>query len=170
MKKNIYIISIILSFSQIIYTQSYPLVTIEDIQYLPDSVLINSGDQPSPLNGDTVRVQGVVMIRPVVDAQTDRRQILIAGDFWMIYIVDPDGQQYEFFDGINPIQVDTMGVNQNTLFDLVDTADVVEFTVVIDEFFTTTQSSISCSDSVCKSFYSSKYCRQFRYKTGTNRG
>jgi len=139
MKKYIYLFSILISFSQIVYTQSYPLVTIEDIQYQAPDSLLQNGDQPSPLNGDTVRVQGVVMIRPVVDAQTDRRPILRAGDFWMIYIVDPDGLQYEFFDGINPIQVDTMGVNQNTLFDLVDTADVVEFTVVIDEFFTTTQ-------------------------------
>ncbi len=128
-----------LAFSGILFAQVYPLVTIEDIQYLPDSVLINSGDQPSPMNGDTVRVQGVVMVRPVVDPQTDRRRIFAAGTRWMIYMVDPNGNQYEFFDGIIPIQHDTTGNNQNTFFDLVDTADVVEFTVVVEEFFTTTQ-------------------------------
>ena len=42
-----------LAFSGMLFAQTYPLVTVEDIQYLPDSVLINEGDQPSPLNGDT---------------------------------------------------------------------------------------------------------------------
>jgi len=114
------------AFSTTLIAQTYPLVTIEDIQYQdPDSLLIN-GDQPSPLFGDTVRVRGVVMVRPVVDPQTDRRRIFAAGGRWMVYMVDPDGQQYEFFDGIIPIQHDTTGNNQNTFFDLVDTADVVE--------------------------------------------
>jgi len=131
-----------IAFSGMLFAQTYPLVTIEDIQYLPDSALINGGDQVSPLNGDTVRVQGVVMVRPVVDPGTDRRRIFAAGERWMIYMVDPNGNQYEFFDGIIPIQHDTTGINQNTFFDLVDTADVVEFTVVIEEFFTTTQAAL----------------------------
>ncbi len=50
--------------------------------------------------------------------------------------------RHDFFDGIIPIQHDTTGVNQNTFFDLVDTADVVEFTVVVEEFFTTTQAAL----------------------------
>ncbi len=82
-----------LAFSGMLIAQTYPLVTVEDIQYLPDSVLINEGDQPSPLNGDTVRVQGVVMVRPIVDAATDRRRIIAAGGRWMIYIQDPNGGQ-----------------------------------------------------------------------------
>ena len=132
----------LLAFSGMLFAQTYPLVTLEDIQYQhPDSLIINGDDQArhNPLFGDTVRVQGVVMVAPVVNAGTDRRRIYAAGNRWMIYMVDPNGNQYEFFDGIIPIQHDTTGVNQNTFFDLVDTADVVEFTVVVEEFFTITQ-------------------------------
>lgn len=133
---------VLLAFGGIIMGQGYPLMTIEEIQYIhPDSLLAN-GDQVSPFLGDTVRIRGVVMVRPVVDPQTDRRRVHAAGGRWMIYLVDPDGQVYDGFDGIIPIQHDTTGVNQNTFFDLVDTADVVEFTVVIEEFFTTTQAAL----------------------------
>ncbi|MCH9030081.1 MAG: T9SS type A sorting domain-containing protein [Bacteroidetes bacterium] len=131
-----------LAFSGMLFAQTYPLVTIEDIQYQDPDSLLQNGDQVSPLFGDTVRVQGVVMVRPVVDPGTDRRRIFAAGTRWMIYMVDPNGNQHEFFDGIIPIQHDTAGVNQNTFFDLVDTADVVEFTVVVEEFFTTTQAAL----------------------------
>ncbi|MCH7965624.1 MAG: T9SS type A sorting domain-containing protein [Bacteroidetes bacterium] len=131
-----------IAFSGMLFAQTYPLVTIEDIQYQHPDSLLQNGDQVSPLFGDTVRVQGVVMVRPVVDPGTDRRRVFAAGNRWMIYMVDPNGNQHEFFDGIIPIQHDTTGVNQNTFFDLVDTADVVEFTVVVEEFFTTTQGAL----------------------------
>ena len=129
-------------FSGVLFAQTFPLVTIEDIQYLPDSVLINSGDQPSPLDGDTVQVKGVVMVRPVVDPQLDRRPIMWAGARWQIYIYDPDGQQYDNFDGMIIIQDDTSEAFQGTFFDLVDTAQVVTFTAVVSEFFTTTQGQL----------------------------
>ena len=132
----------LLAFSGMLFAQTYPLVTIEDIQYQHPDSLLQNGDQVSPLFGDTVRVQGVVMVRPVVDPGTDRRRVFAAGNRWMIYMVDPNGNQHEFFDGIIPIQHDTTGVNQNTFFDLVDTADVVEFTVVVEEFFTTSQGAL----------------------------
>ena len=131
-----------IAFSGMLFAQTYPLVTIEDIQYQHPDSLLQNGDQVSPLFGDTVRVQGVVMVRSVVDPGTDRRRVFAAGNRWMIYMVDPNGNQHEFFDGIIPIQHDTTGVNQNTFFDLVDTADVVEFTVVVEEFFTTTQGAL----------------------------
>jgi hypothetical protein len=142
MMKKLLTLLFFLAFGGSLFAQTYPLVTIEDIQYVPDSILINDGDVPSPLDLDTVRVQGVVMVRPVVDPGTDRRRIFAAGNRWMIYMVDPNGNQHEFFDGVIAIQHDTTGVNQNTFFDLVDTADVVEFTVVVEEFFTTTQCSL----------------------------
>jgi len=60
-----------LAFSGILFAQVYPLVTIEDIQYIPEDILIR-GDTLGEYHGDTVRVQGVVMVRPVVDPGTDR--------------------------------------------------------------------------------------------------
>jgi len=131
-----------LAFSGVLFAQSYPLVTIEEIQYQdPDSLLAN-GDLPSLMLGDTVRVRGVIMVAPIVNPQSDRRRIIAAGARWTCYIQDMDGLQYEFYDGIVPIQHDTNGTNQNTFFDLVDTAQVVEFTVIVEEFFTTTQAAL----------------------------
>jgi len=79
------------------------------------------------------------MVAPVVDASSDRRRIIAAGARWATYIQDEDPQMYDRFDGLYMLQDDTTGENQNTFFDLVDTAQVVEFTAVISEFFTTTE-------------------------------
>jgi hypothetical protein len=112
------------------FAQEYPLVTIQDIQYLPDSV-IAVGDAPSPLNGDTVRVRGVIMVAPVVNPIGDRRRIVAAGTRWYTYFQDPNGQVW---GGLVAIQNDTTEVNQQTFFYLADTAQVIEFTGVISEF------------------------------------
>ena len=44
--------------------------------------------------------------------------------------------------GINVIQHDTTGGNQNTFFDLVDTAQVIQVTGVVGEYYTSTQFSV----------------------------
>jgi hypothetical protein len=113
-----------------IMAQEYPLVTIQDIQFLQDSVIQN-GDAISPLWGDTVLVRGIVMVRPVVDPSTDRRRIIAAGARWSIYIQD---DVTGVWGGINILQNDTVGAAQGTFFDILDTAQVVEFTGVITEF------------------------------------
>lgn len=112
------------------FSQSYPLLTIQQLTATPDSLLA-PGLEYSDYLGDTVRLQGLVLVRPVVDPTTDRRRIIAAGGRWYAYVQDPAGQQ---FGGITVIQNDTTGVNQNTGFDLVDTAQVWEFTAVISVF------------------------------------
>ncbi len=126
------------------FAQEFPLVTIMDIQYLPDSI-ISQGDHPSLMNGDTVRVRGVVMVRPVVDPVTDRRRVIAAGSRWSIFIQDESGAVW---GGINALQHDTTGPNQNTFLDLVDTAQIVEFTGYVEEFFTTTQLALLINPAV----------------------
>lgn len=123
----------VLFFAGFIQAQQYPLVTIRDIQFNLDSL---NSDPPSPLNGDTVRVRGLILVRPVVDPDTNRNTIISAGARWVTYIQDPDGNAW---GGLNVLQNDTSIVNQNTFFDLVDTAQVVEFTGVVTEYFTTTE-------------------------------
>ncbi len=113
-----------------IIAQEYPLVTLQDIQFLPDSVIQN-GDAISPLWGDTVRVRGIVMVSPVVDPSTDRRRIIAAGSRWSIYVQD---EVSGVWGGVNILQNDTVGAAQGTFFDVIDTAQVVEFTGVINEF------------------------------------
>ncbi len=113
----------------------YPLVTVQDIQNVPDS-LISIVDPPSPLNGDTVRFRGVVLVAPIVSPVGDRRRIIAAGARWHIYIQQEGNPN---FGGLAVLQEDTTGDNQQSFFDLLDTAQIVEFTGKINEYFTTTQ-------------------------------
>jgi len=122
------------------YSQN--LVTIEEVQYQDSVSLLTNGDLPSPYNGQTVKLRGIVMVRPVVNAQTDRRPIMWAGTRWVTYLQDDEGLAYPHFDGINVLQDDTTGPNQGTFFDLIDTAQVVEVTATITEYFTTTEGLI----------------------------
>ncbi len=128
------ILLLIVVIAGISLAQPYPLVTIQDIQMVPDSLI--GTDPPSPLNGDTVRVRGLALVRPVIDPDTARRVIISAGARWAIYVQDPDGN---LWGGINVIQHDTVGPAQGTFFDLVDTAQIVEFTGKVAEFNTSTQ-------------------------------
>ncbi len=112
------------------FSQTYPLLTIQQLTTTPDSVL-SPGTEFSDYIGDTVRLRGTILVAPVVNASTDRRRIIAAGGRWYAYVQDPSGQP---FSGITVIQNDTTGVNQNTGFDLVDTAQVWEFTAVLSVF------------------------------------
>ncbi|MBZ0198262.1 MAG: hypothetical protein K8H86_00225, partial [Ignavibacteriaceae bacterium] len=109
------------------------LVSIQDIQFNADSL---GSDPASVLNGDTVRVRGVIIVSPIVHPDTNRLSIISAGARWVTYIEDPNGNAW---GGLNILQEDTTGANQQTFFDLVDTAQVVEFTGVVTEYFTTTE-------------------------------
>lgn len=121
-----------------LYAQQFEQVTIMDIQFLEDSV-IALGDVPSPMLGDTVVIEGIALASTVADPQNDRRPILWAGGRWLTYIQDTSGQVW---GGINVIQHDTTGTNQNTFFDLVDSAQVIRVTGIVDEYFTTTQFTV----------------------------
>lgn len=134
MKVRILLLTLLVTAGFTLSQTQYPLVTIQDIQFVPDS--LQGSDPPSPLNGDTVRVQGIVMVRPVIDPDTNRGVIISAGPRWSVYIQDPNGG---LWGGLNILQQDTSSPGvQNTFMDLVDTAQVVEFTGVISEFLNNT--------------------------------
>lgn len=137
--KLLYTIFAVLILQIVVSAQTYPLVTIQDIQYVPDSLLTTVGGPPSPLQGQTVRIQGVVLVAPVVNATTDRRRIIAAGARWHIYVQSQDGQPW---GGLAVLQMDTSLAVQGTFFDLLDTAQVVEFTGKVNEFNQTTQFEI----------------------------
>lgn len=129
---TIFIAMFILSMN--IFAQQYPLVTIQDIQNVPDSLI--GTDPPSPLNGDTVRVQGLALVSTVIDPDTNRGVIISAGSRWAGYIQDPNSN---LWGGLNIIQNDTNGAAQGTFFDLVDSAQIVELTGIVTEYNTTTE-------------------------------
>lgn len=133
------------------YSQQYPLLTIQEITTTPDSLLA-PGSEYSPYVGDTVRFRGVLTVRPVVDPSTDRRRVIASGPAWTAYVQDVNGLP---FGGIVVRQGDTTGANQNSGFDLVDTAQVWEFTAVITVFSgNTIQASLLVNPPVAVGFIS----------------
>lgn len=136
MKRLISLFVILFLFAKVNFAQEYPLVSIHDIQFWENPTMTEDFSQ---YLGDTVRFRGIVMVRPVIDPETDRRPIIWRGARWSTFAQDPENNEWA---GIVVLQNDTTGENQNTFFDLVDTAQVVEFTAVIENYFTTTQSSL----------------------------
>lgn len=142
MKKSLLVLFVLMAGLTTVFGQAknpppYLLKTISDIQYLPDTTINTVGDGRSPLQGDTVRIRGVVLVRPVVDPVSDRRRVIAAGARWHIYLQDSAGQPW---GGLAVLQMDTSVARQGTFFDLVDTAQIVEFTGVVNEFVTVGQS------------------------------
>lgn len=127
-------LAVLFIFSMNIIAQEYPLVTLQDIQGIPDSLI--GTDPPSPLNGDTVRVRGIALVSTVIDPDTNRGVIISAGNRWATYIQDPESN---LWGGLYILQNDTVGAAQGTFMDLVDSAQVVEFTGIVSEYYTTTE-------------------------------
>lgn len=128
---------LIIASATIIFAQNYPHVSIRDLQFLPDDSL-SAGRDASLHIGDTVQVTGVVMVQPVVDPTFDRRPIMWAGTRWQTYLRDTNYAAVDWA-GINVIQNDTSLAAQQTLMDLLDTAQVVTITGVVAEFVSTGQ-------------------------------
>lgn len=117
----------------------YPHVSIRDIQFLPDDSLL-IGRDASPKLGDTVQVTGVVMVSTLVDPTFDRSPIMWAGARWQTYLRDTAFTNE--WGGLNIIQDDTTGPNQNSLMDLLDTTQIVTITGVVSEFVPNTQLNV----------------------------
>lgn len=101
-------------------------VTIKDIQFVSDSLLL-AGKDDSPFLGDTVTVEGIAMF-PV-------RKIFV-GNRWTLFITTPEGGPWS---ALQIIQDDSM--EANTVFSAVETGDRIKFTGIVDEFQANARSS-----------------------------
>ena len=109
----------------------YPEVTIMDIQYQPD--ILTTGDQPSPLTGDTVTIKaGVVMVAPFRDANPDSGTTLIAGAPALIL---QDTAETEWAG----ILVRYPNMPAGNPFSILDTGTVITCTGVVVEYYKTTE-------------------------------
>ena len=131
MKFKLLCISILLGMGAIFAQSNYPLVSIHDIQYI-DSVG-TKGWSPSQYTDDTVRVVGVMMISPVVDAANNNfNTVMYYGNRYGVYIQDTSATEW---GGLNVLISDTTAPETKaTFFDLTDTAMVVELTGVISGY------------------------------------
>jgi hypothetical protein len=104
-------------------TTTYPLVTLHDINFISDTT---TGWPNSPRAGDTVRVQGVVMVKPIGNFTGDRRVILNQPPGWTCNIQNEDRSPW---GGLSIYQNDTNATA--TQFDYCDTNRTYEFTGVV---------------------------------------
>jgi hypothetical protein len=108
-------------------------VTIQQIQTVSAADLA-AGTLTSPLVGDTVRFVGVALSATVANRATgDFRPILTAGRRYVNYIQDTTGA---LFGGI-VVLADNDTIARETLFDRIDSGDVVRITGVVQQFPTT---------------------------------
>ncbi len=130
MKIKLLVLSFLLLSIQLL-AQTYPEVTIKDIQFQTNDQLLNPPhDSPSPLVGDTVTVIGVVMNSPYFGASPDSGVILHAGAP-SIFLQDQDHPEWG--------GIEVRDVNGSSAFAVLDTGMVVRCTGVVGEYFTTTQ-------------------------------
>lgn len=113
-----------------VLAQTYPEVTIMDIQYQPD--ILTLGDQASPLTGDTVTIVGVVMVAPYRDANPDSGTTLIAGAPALIL---QDTTETDWAGML----VRYPGMPTGNPFGILDTGYVIRATGVVIEYFKTTE-------------------------------
>ena len=115
------------AFSQ---TDTIPLVTAKDINYIPDSS--SFGWPYSPLLGKLVHVRGAVMVRTRVDPFVepfDRRPILSYTKALSSFVQADDKSPWS---GLNIYQPDSSFAG--TLFDIIDTASTYEYTGVVSAY------------------------------------
>jgi hypothetical protein len=133
MKKTALLLIMLLFAAKFSFAQTYPLVTVQQIMGFADST---HQMYPSPLAGDTVRVQGIVLVRPTVAATGDRRPILYVGARWGTYIQTAD---YQPWGGLNVITNDTVASAATLFSEVCDTATVCEFTGVVTTYSPNTE-------------------------------
>lgn len=122
-----------------VFAQNYPEITIRDVQYVPDSLLIYYGsdgrwtEPVPPLLGDTVIVTGVVMVPPYEGANPDSIRTLHAG-VPAIYLQDTAQTEWS---GIL-----VRDESNSPSFTVLDTGLVIKVLGYVNEYFTTTQINV----------------------------
>lgn len=130
------------------FAQEYPLVTIQDIQYIhPDSLAQAPYDYPSELNGDTVRVQGIVTYGPFYDDQVREVHTFggtgdgdVTGFTWGAISVIIQDTSNPAWGGM--LVRFTGDAGAAAAFESIFQGDYIEVTGEVSEYFTTTQLNI----------------------------
>ena len=128
MKTNLYIVSALLFIlSMNLIAQTYPEVSIRDIQYQDPDSLLTIGDMPSPLKGDTVIVEGIVMNPSYSGTITTLNSGAPA-----VFLTDTT------YDDYSGILIRYPGAS-STAFNSILTGTVAKFKGIVTEFNVTTQ-------------------------------
>jgi len=118
------------------------LVTLQQINGYTDANGVDTATAhwPSPLAGDTVRVQASVLVTPIISPLGDRRTIFYYATAWGCWVEDPTGSPWS---GLEIYQADSNATG--TFFDLCDTASTYEFTGIVTPYGVTTEFALITS-------------------------
>ncbi|PIQ09736.1 MAG: hypothetical protein COW71_05000 [Ignavibacteriales bacterium CG18_big_fil_WC_8_21_14_2_50_31_20] len=134
--KKLYLLILLGFFASNLFAQSYPEVSIRDIQYQTNEALLTAGaahSEPKPalaVSGDTVIVTGVVMCAPYEGANPDSTRTLHSGAA-AVFLQDPNDREWS---GILVRDPEASGS-----FAILDTGLIVKFKTTVTEYYTTTQ-------------------------------
>ena len=135
MKLKLFFAAMIILLCGQVFAQSYPEVTIRNIQYLsPDTLNMAPHDYKSPYEGDTVIVTGVVEVAPYYGANPDSSYIMRIGGTGLLL-------QDEFDHEYSGLIVKYIGTDAAD-FKLLDTGMVVKLKGFVKEYYTTTQFNV----------------------------
>jgi|YNPMSStandDraft_1061717.scaffolds.fasta_scaffold01980_4 hypothetical protein len=118
---------VLFSFNFNIYAQTLQHYKIPQIKELPNDSIVKKSFK-SLLHGQKITTEGVVMIRALVDPQTNRKPIIWRGPRWSIYIQDTSRNDW------NGLLLITDSLNNASLLDLVDTNYYIKVTGTVDYF------------------------------------
>jgi Secretion system C-terminal sorting domain len=126
---------LIASITTQIFAQTYPEVTIRDIQFIGDSIMNAPADYVSPYEGDTVTISGVVMHAIFQGLDQTNDYILHSGGP-SVFLQDPNEDEW---NGILVRRDYNLTDEGNSLFSLLDSGMVVNLTGFVGEYRSTTQ-------------------------------
>lgn len=135
MRKSLMIFAILMM-SVSLFAQTYPELSIKDIQFIEADSLLEYGlrnSEPKPalaVSGDTVIVTGVVMNAPYEGANPDSTVMLHAGAA-AFFLQDTSMTEWSGILVRDP--------DASTSFAILDTGYIVKFKAVVNEYYTTTQ-------------------------------
>ncbi|VAX27407.1 hypothetical protein MNBD_IGNAVI01-69 [hydrothermal vent metagenome] len=135
MRKSLMIFAILM-ISVSLFAQTYPELSIKDIQFIEADSLLEYGlrnSEPKPalaVSGDTVIVTGVVMNAPYEGANPDSTVMLHAGAA-AFFLQDTSMTEWSGILVRDP--------DASTSFAILDTGYIVKFKAVVNEYYTTTQ-------------------------------
>lgn len=128
MKTTFYILFTILFISSMnLIAQTYPEVSIRDIQYQHPDSLLTIGDKPSPFNGDTVTITGIVMNPTFTNGL-----VTLISSAPAVHLQDTSDTEY------GGILVRFLSPS-SAAFNALDSGTVAKFTGIVQEFNVTTQ-------------------------------
>ncbi|MDR3668628.1 MAG: T9SS type A sorting domain-containing protein [Ignavibacteriaceae bacterium] len=138
MKVKSLLVIVLLMAGYLVGQSKYPLVTLQQINAYADSTGKDTSTAywNTPLAGDTVRVQAMVMVSPIINPNSDRRTIFYYGLAYGCWVQDGSNKPWS---GLEVYQADTSDPAKATGFDLCDTSSVYEFTGVVTPYGQSTE-------------------------------